>query len=59
MGVNLNLFSYHVHKRYITQTFFLGGIWSSWKFHDNKQMILNLLHNFLIPKQEKIAISYI
>jgi hypothetical protein len=38
--------------------FFLGGIWSSWKFHDNKQMFFNLLHNLLIPKKEKNAISY-
>jgi len=38
--------------------FFFGRIWSSWKFHNNKQMFCNLLHDLLTPKEERNAISY-
>lgn len=42
----------------LDQSLFFGRIWSSWKFHNNKQMFCNLLHTLLTPKEERNAISY-
>jgi hypothetical protein len=45
---------YHAHKTLITQMSI-----SKWKFHNDKQMLFDVLINSLISKEKKIAISYI
>ncbi len=45
---------YHVHKTCrLPKCLFSCGIWSSWKFHNDKKMIFSLLCNLLTPKEGK------